>query len=237
VSGQHGADRSLARVEIFRDLRDDDRRKVEQRCRWRTYEADDTLIDREQESHEVHFVIWGRVRVLDYAASGREIAFDDIGPGGIVGELAAIDGGERSASVVAVNRTLTASLDPRSFLNVLADHPEAGLATMRRLTRMVRQASGRIMDLSALGANNRVHAEILRLARETAGPEATSARISPIPVHSEVASRVSTTRETVARVFSDLTREGLLKKDRNALVVTDVPALAELVASVRGEAK
>jgi CRP-like cAMP-binding protein len=182
----------------------------------------------------VHFIVWGRVRVLDYAASGREVAFDDIGPGGSVGELAAIDGGTRSASVIAVQRTLSASLDQRNFLKVLADHPDAGLATMRRLTRMVRQASERIMDLSALGANNRVHAEILRLAREAAGPDAETARLSPIPVHSEVASRVSTTRETVARVFSDLTREGILRKERNVLVVDDVPALAELVASVRG---
>jgi CRP-like cAMP-binding protein len=235
VSGQQeGRDRSLARVEMFRELADADRRRIEERCRWRTYAPQETLIAREQDTHEVHFVVWGRVRVLDYAASGREVAFDDIGPGGSVGELAAIDGGTRSASVVAVQRTLSAALDQRSFLKVLADHPEAGLATMRRLTRMVRQASERIMDLSALGANNRVHAEILRLAREAAGPEAETARLSPIPVHSEVASRVSTTRETVARVFSDLTREGILRKERNVLVVDDVPALAEMVASVRG---
>jgi len=235
VSGQQeGRDRSLARVEIFRDLADADRRRIEERCRWRTYAAQETLIAREQDTHEVHFVVWGRVRVLDYAASGREVAFDDIGPGGSVGELAAIDGGTRSASVIAVQRTLSASLDQRTFLKVLADHPDAGLAAMRRLTRMVRQASERIMDLSALGANNRVHAEILRLARETAGPDAETARLSPIPVHSEVASRVSTTRETVARVFSDLTREGILRKERNVLVVDDVPALAEMVASVRG---
>lgn len=235
MSGQQeGRDRSLARVEMFRELADADRRRIEERCRWRTYAPQETLIAREQDTHEVHFVVWGRVRVLDYAASGREVAFDDIGPGGSVGELAAIDGGTRSASVVAVQRTLSAALDQRSFLKVLADHPEAGLATMRRLTRMVRQASERIMDLSALGANNRVHAEILRLAREAAGPEAETARLSPIPVHSEVASRVSTTRETVARVFSDLTREGILRKERNVLVVDDVPALAEMVASVRG---
>jgi CRP-like cAMP-binding protein len=235
VSGQQeGRDRSLARVEIFRDLSDADRRRVEERCRWRTYAPQETLIAREQDTHEVHFIVWGRVRVLDYAASGREVAFDDIGPGGSVGELAAIDGGTRSASVIAVQRTLSASLDQRNFLKVLADHPDAGLATMRRLTRMVRQASERIMDLSALGANNRVHAEILRLAREAAGADAETARLSPIPVHSEVASRVSTTRETVARVFSDLTREGILRKERNVLVVDDVPALAEMVASVRG---
>jgi CRP-like cAMP-binding protein len=228
------ADRSLARVEIFRDLADADRHRIEQRCRWRIYGSQETLIARDQDSYDVHFIVWGQVRALDYAASGREIAFDDVGPGGCVGELAAIDGLHRSATVIAVHRTLTASLDPHSFLRILSDYPEAGLAMMRRLSRIVRQASARIMDLSALGANNRVHAELLRLARANAKGDGNQARISPIPIHADIASRVSTTRETVARVMGDLTKEGLLRKDRNALVVPDLSALEALVLSVRG---
>jgi CRP-like cAMP-binding protein len=90
------------------------------------------------------------------------------------------------------------------------------------------------MDLSALGANNRVHAELLRLARANAKGDGNQARISPIPIHADIASRVSTTRETVARVMGDLTKEGLLRKDRNALVVPDLSALEALVLSVRG---
>jgi CRP-like cAMP-binding protein len=228
------ADKSLARVEIFRDLSDADRRKIEQRCRWRVYDPQQTLIARDQDSHDVHFIVWGQVRALDYAVSGREIAFDDVGAGGCVGELAAIDGLHRSATVIAVHRTLTGALDPHSFLRVLADYPDAGLAMMRRLSRMVRQASTRIMDLSALGANNRVHADLLRLARASAKPGANEARISPIPIHADIASRVSTTRETVARVMGDLTKDGLLRKERNALVVPDLAALEALVLSVRG---
>lgn len=228
---------SLAGIALFKDTDAQSRKRIEQRCRWRRYQAHDTIIDRASSTHEVHFLVSGRARVVDYAASGREVSFEDIETGGIVGELAAIDGGERSASVVAVEPTVTAALEPRTFLNVMADHPEVGLAMMRRLASMVRHASERIMDLSTLGAHNRVHAEMLRLARHAAGvgEEAESARISPIPVHSDIASRVSTTRETVARVLSDMTKDGLLKRERNALVVPDIPALEELVERVRGE--
>lgn len=74
---------------------------------------------------------------------------------------------------------------------------------MRELARLLRQSTDRIMDLSTLGANNRVHAELLRLARSDAG-DGRRATISPIPSHSEIASRVSTTRETVARALGDL---------------------------------
>jgi CRP-like cAMP-binding protein len=90
------------------------------------------------------------------------------------------------------------------------------------------------MDLSTLGANNRVHAELLRLAGSNIQDDNT-ARISPIPIHGDIASRVSTTRETVARVFSDLTREGTLKRDRDALIILDVEKLNDIVEQVRGE--
>lgn len=229
------AGRNLAEIELFRTTDDSTRKRIEQRCRWRKYQPDETVIERESPGQEVHFIVSGMVRVVDYSASGREISFEDIGEGGIVGELSAIDGGERSASVVAVQPTISAALDQRSFVNVLADHPEAGLQMMRRLARMVRQASGRIMELSTLGAQNRVHAELLRLARKAAGESAVKARIYPIPVHSDIASRVSTTRETVARVLGDLSRDGIAKRDGNALVIPDVAALEELVERVRGE--
>jgi len=226
---------SLARIALFRDCSDEDRKRVEARCRWRKYQPHDVLIDVGADTHEVHFVVSGRVRVMNHAASGREVSFEDIEAGSIVGELAAIDGGERSASVVAVEPTVTAALDARSFLTMLSDHPDLGLAMLRHLTRMVRHASGRIMELSTLGAHNRVHAELLRLARKAAGDDATTARIYPIPVHGDLAARVATTRETVARVVSDLTKKDLLKRDGNALVVPDIPALEAMVERVRGD--
>lgn len=227
--------KSLAGIELFRELDAEQRTRIEQRCRWRLFEPQQTLIERDSQTHEVHFVIWGQVRALDHAASGRMIAFDDVGAGGVVGELSAIDGEQRSATVIAVNRTYTAALDARSFQEVLRDYPATGMAMMRRLTRMVRQSSARIMDLSALGANNRVHAELLRLARGAKSPDGVCARISPVPIHADIASRVSTTRETVARVLGELSKDGLLRKERNALVVPDVEALERLVLSVRGE--
>ncbi|RDD61130.1 Crp/Fnr family transcriptional regulator [Ferruginivarius sediminum] len=224
---------SLKNIELFRDCSDDERHRVEQRCRWRKYQPSDAIIERAANSHEVHFITSGRVRVVDHTASGKEVSFDDIDAGGIIGEMAAIDGGERSASVIAVQPTVTGALDQRTFLNVLADHPDVALAMMQRLTRIVRQSGERIMELSTLGAHNRVHAEMLRLARRAAGDEAERARIYPIPVHADIASRVSTTRETVARVLSDLTKHGLVKRDGNALVIDDIPALEEMVERVR----
>ena len=59
--------------------------------------------------------------------------------------------------------------------------------------------------------------------------------IKPIPVHADIASRVSTTRETVARVLSDLAREGIVRRTKDSLVIANVDRLSHIVEQVRGE--
>ncbi|CAN0588507.1 unnamed protein product [Laminaria digitata] len=116
---------------------------------------------------------------------------------------------------------------------MLRDHPDMAISLMQELAKIVRASTGRIMDLSTLGAHNRVHSEILREARLCAEDDANEARISPIPVHADIAARVSTTRETVARVLSDLAKQNLVKREKDALVVVDLERLEDLVDDVR----
>ena len=68
-------------------------------CGWKAYGAHEQIIDRQSETKDVFFVVEGKVRVVNYSVSGREITLDDIEAGGHFGELAAIDGLPRSASV------------------------------------------------------------------------------------------------------------------------------------------
>ena len=225
------ATHNLANVALFEGLDASSLARIAQRCRWHTFGAQDLIIDRESDSRHVFFVASGKVRVLNFSFSGREIAFDEIEAGGFFGELSALDGLPRSATIVALEDTSVASMAPDLFIDLLAAHSQVALRVMRSLAHVVRTASERIMDLSTLGAHNRVHAELLRQARATAGQN--QAEIRPVPVHGDIASRVSTTRETVARVFSDLTRQGLLKRQSKSLLVLDLQRLEEMVETFR----
>ncbi|MFS2009926.1 Crp/Fnr family transcriptional regulator [Azospirillum sp. CT11-132] len=226
----------LDRIELLRPLSADQRAAVARQCRWRRFAPDEQLIDHWAETRDVGFVVEGRVRVLSHSAGGREISFSDIDAGEQVGEMSALDGRPRSASVVALEEgALIAFLPAKPFQTLVTAHPELAMAMMLRLCDKLRGATDRIMELSTLGANNRVHAELLRLARR-ASRQGSSAVITPIPVHSDIAARVSTTRETVARVLSDLTRDGMLERRSDALVVRDLPRLELLVEDVRGGA-
>lgn len=221
-------ERSLAGITLLSGLSEPDRAAVEARCGWRQCRPDEQIIDQHSDSRDVFFVCEGMVRVVIYSLSGREVSFDDIGPGGMFGELAAIDGEPRSANVVALRDTVVATMPPDAFIQTITRHPELALPIMNRLVQIVRESTHRIMDLSTLGANNRVMAELLREARPNVADDNTAA-ISPIPIHSDMASRASTTRETVARVMSDLTKKNLVKRGRDAIVVLDVERLEDMV--------
>lgn len=226
---RHGGMReTLDGIEVLKSLTAEARRVLIQRCRWKTWNPGEQIIDRETDSTDVYFVTHGTARVVNYGLSGREVSFDDIPTGGSFGELSAIDGGRRSANVVAVEATTTAIMPARAFLETLAEYPEVALALLRRLAGIVRVSTGRIMDLSTLGAQNRIYAEMLRLARN-AGIHENTALLQPIPVHSDIAARVSTTRETVARVLSDLQRGGLVRREKNGLAIIDVERLSAMV--------
>ena len=125
-------------------------------------------------------------------------------------------------------------MEQKFFLRLCRENTGVAFAVMSSLAEIVRKSTDRIMDLSTLAANNRVHAELLRQARINMANDF-EARISPIPLHADIASRVSTTRETVARVLNGLARQGILERRKSALVITDVEKLYNLVEEVRGE--
>lgn len=226
----------LKTVKLLSGLPDEELESLAKACVWKRYAPHEQIIDRHSEARDIFFIVEGSARVANFSLSGREITLDDLKQGAHFGELAAIDGYPRSASVVALSNSYLAMLSPDRFTKLCGDYPEVAIQVMRSLASIVRSATDRIMDLSTLAANNRVHADLLRLARANLDDDNDNqANISPIPVHGDVASRVSTTRETVARVMNDLARQGVVKREKNKLVVLNVEALEDMVEEVKGE--
>ena len=223
---------SLDHIPLLAPLTPAELASLARQCKWRRFEEGEQIVDRLADTYDFCFIAEGRARVVNHSMSGREISFDDVEAGTFFGELSAIDGQPRSATVIALSATLVAFLSPKRFEELMLEKPKVSLAVMRRMAGMVRRSNERIMDLSTLGANNRVHAEVLRLAKPDA-KGANTAIISPIPVHSDIASRVSTTRETVARVLSDLARDGLVERGDTALLIRDLRKLRRMVEDVR----
>ena len=218
----------LAGITLLSGLDEKARERLEQKCRWRTYPAHATIIVEQSDPVEVYFVVSGKVQIVRFSHGGREVHYGDVEDGGHFGELAALDGLPRSANVIAVVDTEIASIPLQAFLELVSDHTDVAMRVMQRLAEIVRNADTRILDLSTLGAHNRVQAELLRLARE-AGIENNRAVIAPAPKQAEIAGRVSVVRETVTRVLGDLARDGVVKREQGALHVLDADQLAAMV--------
>ena len=115
---------------------------------------------------------------------------------------------------------------------VLREQPEVAAVTLKRLTANVRDLSERVFEFSTLTVNNRIQAELLRLALAHLRDDEAPAVIAPAPTHAEIANRVSTHREAVTRELSRLTQAGVIERHSGKLVVLDLPRLRRMVENV-----
>ena len=182
-------------------------------------------------SQDVYLINSGRLQVTLFAARDREIILRDFGPGQMFGELAAIDGRPRSASVTAAEASVLTVIAAPAFRALVCNTPEAALWFARQLTRHVRDMNEKVFELSALNVRSRLHCQLLRMAA-AAGVVANQAVVRPVPTHEQFAALIGTHREAVTREFGALSAMGLVNRSRSNLTIVDVDRLAAIVRAL-----
>ena len=171
------------------------------------------------------------MRVTFHSKPGKDVQFRDQYAGECFGELAAIDGRPRSAEVEALSEVFVGAIKAHDFLDIATRYPSVGTKIFVQLASRIRSLSDRVVELSTLGVNNRIYAELLRLARQH-GIEGNQAEIRPAPTHADIASRVSTHREAVTKEIGVLLKNGVTKRTRGVLRVIDAKHLEVMVQNV-----
>ncbi|GAB4226476.1 MAG: Crp/Fnr family transcriptional regulator [Methyloligellaceae bacterium] len=225
---------TLSSVRFFEALPNEARARLERQCTWRVFRPREQIIGHQEHSDEVYFVITGAVRAIIYSVSGKAVAYRDVGQGEMFGELSAIDGEPRSASIEALKESLVASMPAALFWSTLANEPAFTRAVLLHLVQQMRALTGRVFEFSTLAVNNRIHAELLRLA-QAGRLNGASAVIEDFPTHAELASRISTHREAVTRELNRLAEHGLISRKGSSLHIADVQRLGRLVEDVTGD--
>ena len=225
---------SLARITAFAGLPASSLNRIEQHCSWRRYKPEEPIVSYLDPSDDVFFITLGEVRVTIYSSVGKAVSFRELTAGEIFGEFPAIDGGPRSASVEARTNCVIASMTGAKFRDLLGSEQGLAVALLPRLVRTIRALTTRVYEFSTLAVNNRIQAELLRLA-SLGGKDGKGARIAPAPTHAEIASRVSTHREAVTRELNRLAKEGVIEKRGGTLIVRDIDRLSEMVHNATGE--
>jgi CRP/FNR family cyclic AMP-dependent transcriptional regulator len=184
-------------------------------------------------SDDVYLVRSGTIRVTLYSGDGREVIIRDQGRGNFFGELAAVDGGRRSTSIVAVAQSQLLVVPAAQFRSLIAATPESALWFAAHLVERVRSLTERVFELSTLNVRSRLHSQLLRLCAD-AGVNENRAMLDPAPTHEVLATMIGTHREAVTRELRDLATRGIVKRGRKRIEVRDVALLATDVRKAVG---
>ncbi len=197
--------------------------------RWvvHSYVPHETIVAQGESGRDVFFILEGHVRVTLFSQNGRETFYGDRGPGDIIGELAAIDGKARSASVVALEATRAARLPAIAFRSLVADYPDFSWMLLEHLSAIIRHMTDRVHEFSTLVVRRRLILELIRRSNEPDESDGV-VFIDPAPTHFELAASISTHREAVSRDMSTLTKKGLIERRGRRLILHDLAALEML---------
>jgi len=199
-------------------------------CFFKDYGPHELIIDADDESTDVRFVISGRVRVIHRIAVGKEVILGEMSDGDYFGEIAAIDGQARSANVTTLTKVRICVMPQRCFLEILEEAPKVALEVLRTLAGRVRTLNLRLAEHSFLQAKHRLYSELLRLSKPRAGhPE--HRVVTPPPIQRELAERIGTRREVVSRELNQMEREGVVEKTKGALVLVNVDELQRRISA------
>ncbi len=209
----------LSPLERLCDKDEDIAQQLKTKARIRRFDPKTTIVLRHAEDRDVFVLLEGRARAVVYSSEGHEIWLDDLVPGDIFGEMAALAEMPRTAEIRAVEPVAVAVYSDAEFLRMMGRHGHLGIVIARRLIDRLQRTTQRMYELSALSAPGRVYAELLRSAEFGRDEGREAGVIRPPPQITELAKRVNSTRETASRTISDLERKGLVIRREDCLIV------------------
>lgn len=187
----------------------------------RRYRKGMHLINEGEHGDTLFIILSGRVRAYSVDLRDREITYGVYGPGETLGEMS-LDGGPRSASVVALEPTRCAVVTRETLLGHIARHPEFALELLAKVIARARMATLSARNMALLDVYGRVIQLLEALA--VAQPDGTRL-IEERLTHAEIASRVGCSREMVSRLMKDLETGAYVRSEpRRLLLLRPLPA-------------
>jgi CRP-like cAMP-binding protein len=167
----------------------------------------------------------GLVDIRQISLRGREQIFHTEGPGATLGEAPLFDEGGCIASAVALEPTRIMLLPRAEVMRLCQRHPAVALAMLKTMAGRVRRFAGLVSDLA-------FHPVAGRLARyldaAAAAPVRTGARVQLTLTQAQLAARLGTVRELVARAFAQLEESGIITRERSRVIIRDPARLGAL---------
>lgn len=217
----------LGRTELFGGLSPGDLESIAARGIVRSYPKGQILFYQHDPGESLYVILEGRVKAFVTSEDGAELNLGVFESPSILGEVALVDGGPRSASAEVVAPARLLVFTRSVFFSLLGEHPRLVEAYLRMLGKMIRRLQDRTEDLVFLDLHGRVAKLLLSFAQGARrGPEGTLLDLKL--TQGEIAAMVAGSRPTVNQILKTFEGRGYLRVAGRQIVLKDPDALRRL---------
>ncbi|HET6522126.1 MAG TPA: Crp/Fnr family transcriptional regulator [Geminicoccaceae bacterium] len=223
----------LASNELFGALGGEELDRLLAYAHTASYPAGAVIFQKGDPGQSLMAVLRGRVKISNVSLEGREAVHNLIDPGEVFGEIALLDGKERTADATALEATELLVLHRRDFIPFLESHPaRIAIRLSEVLCAKLRRTTAVVEDSAFLTAAPRIAKALLRLAEEygrrAGGGGGAAVRIDLKLSQRELGGMVGLARENVNRQLGEWREEGLIRVDHGHIVIEDVERLGAI---------
>ena len=226
----------LRRHPIFREL---NQAALDQLCRYsktRAVKRGTIVFSKGDPGNSLFAVVKGTVRIGVTSAEGREAVFNIIEPGEIFGEIALLDGRERTADAVATSDCELLVVDRREFLPFVQSQPLLAMKLIDLLCKRLRWISDHVEQIVLPNLPGRLAKAIVRLAERDGSAQA---KKKLTVTQLELSQMIGMSRESINKQLRSWAKRKLVRLERGGIVMLDKNALDEIALgdteSVRSE--
>jgi CRP/FNR family transcriptional regulator len=222
---------ALRKVPLFRGLSDTEMESLVARALPRHFGQGEVIFAEGDPCEGLYVIESGTVRIFKTSASGREQVLTVEGPGSSIAELPVFDGGAYPASAVAASHAALLFISKKDFQTLCLQHPDVALKVLRVVGARLRGLVSIIEELSFTTIRHRLMALLLREASQKGKQTARGIEFTLTASNQELAFQIGTVRELVSRNLSRLQAAGLLEMEGKTVIIPDLAALEEEVAT------
>lgn len=227
TDGDLKKEKLLGKSFIFEALDDQTRQELAGFSYVKRYASGDMIFTMGAPGQSMMAIAEGSVRVTMFTPSDREVTLSDLTTGDVFGEIAMLDGQERSANVKALTNCTMVVLERRALLDVLQRNPGLSIKLIELLCQRVRRSDERMIEIAFLDLPARLARLVLRLS--VAPPASDDRPLSKLSQsQSELASMIGNTRENVNRCLRKWQKAELIDVKDGWLILKDRDRLETL---------
>jgi CRP/FNR family cyclic AMP-dependent transcriptional regulator len=217
----------LAEVELFGGLEEGARLALAGRAGRRVVDKGQVIVWQDEPGESMFVLLEGTVKLVVSSRDGELVELARFVAPASFGELAVLDGGPRSATVEAVERSLLLVVTRAELLRLLRSEEKIAEGLLRLLGAMVRRTTQQVTDLAFLSLQERVASKLLELL-ELAGTAGEGAARTPRVTQVELATMVGGARQSVNQALKSLEARGYIRVAGRAVEILQPQQLRRL---------